>query len=271
MFWQSIPRSLALLAVTAGMLLTGSAAASAAQSPTGVDDFDFTSWDATYEVSLNDEGRATMHVEETRVAAFPDFDQNRGIVIGYPESYQGATLNTTILSVRDENGDEVPYETEEDDGLLYVLTGNDDYVQGSTTYVIEYEMRDVILAASETGVDEFYWDLLPLNSTQDVDSFHADVIFSDELAAHLTGNASCYQGRERSTESCELTGENGTFSVTADGLAAGEGVTVAIALEPGTVTQPLRASRMLPLTYCHTHWVAAQPYSRSSGGSRALR
>src|SRR5690606_170021 len=122
---------------------------------------------------------ATLHAVETRVAEFPDFDQNRGIVAGFPERYQGASLQTTILSVRDENGDEVPYETEDDDGVLYVLTGDDDFVHGTTTYVIEYEMRDVILAASGTKVDEFYWDLLPLDSTQDIASFHAEVRFDE--------------------------------------------------------------------------------------------
>ena len=133
------------------MLLTASAAvASAAEPAADVDDFDFSSWDSTFEIGVDDEGRATLHAVETRVAEFPDFDQNRGIVAGFPERYQGANLQTTILSVRDENGDEVPYETEDDDGVLYVLTGDDDYVHGTTTYVIEYEMRDVILAASGT-------------------------------------------------------------------------------------------------------------------------
>src|SRR5690606_5616936 len=127
MFRTTAARPLSLIAVTAAVLLVGSAgAASAAEPRTDVDDFDFVSWDATYEISRDDEGRATMHVEETRVAEFPDFDQNRGIIAGFPETYEGAGIDTTILSVRDENGDEVAYETEDDDGMLYVLTGNDD-------------------------------------------------------------------------------------------------------------------------------------------------
>lgn len=239
MFRRFLPRSLALVAVAAAALLAGTAsAASAAEPRTDVNDFDFSSWEATYEVGIDDEGRATMHVEETRVAEFPDFDQNRGIVAGYPESYEGAGLDTRILSVRDENGNEVPYETEDDDGMLYVLTGNDDYVHGPTTYVIEYEMRDVILAATDTGVDEFYWDLLPLDSTQDIASFRAEIIFDDQLATSLTGDASCYQGAQGSTATCELTRDGSTFSVTARDIPASEGLTVAIALEPGTVTQP---------------------------------
>lgn len=231
-------RSLTLTAIAAAALLTASAPATAAEPVTDVDDFDFSSWDAVFEVGMDDEGRATLHATETRVAEFPESDQNRGIVAGYPERYEDADLQTTILSVRDENGDEVPYETEDDDGVLYVLTGDDDFVHGSTTYVIEYEMRDVVLAASGTEVDEFYWDLLPLDSTQGIDSFHAEIRFDETLAPHLTGDAACYQGREGSTDTCQLASDDGTFTVDARDLIPGEGVTVAVALEAGTVTQP---------------------------------
>ncbi|MEJ1922259.1 DUF2207 domain-containing protein [Microbacterium sp. KHB019] len=231
-------RSLIVAAVAAGALLAGSAAASAALAHADVDDFDFSSWDATFDVGIDDEGRATLHVTETRVAEFPESDQNKGIVAGFPERYQGASLSTTILSVRNENGQDVAYETDEDDGVLYVLTGDDEYVHGPTTYVIEYEMRDVVLAASGTKVDEFYWDLLPLDSTQDIGRFDATVRFDETLGEQLTGDASCYQGAEGSTATCDLVRSGDTFTVSADGLSAGEGLTVAIALEPGTIAQP---------------------------------
>ncbi|GEK85461.1 DUF2207 domain-containing protein [Microbacterium aerolatum] len=229
-------RSLILVTAAAAALFAGAAVPGSAAAD--VDDFDFSSWDATFDVGIDDEGRATLHVVETRVAEFPESDQNRGIVAGFPERYQGASLETTIISVRDESGDDVPFETEDDDGVLYVLTGNDDFVHGPTTYVIEYEMRDVILAASGTEVDEFYWDLLPLDSTQDIGSFHAEVRFDDGLAPHLTGDAACYQGGQGSTDTCVLSSTGNVFAVSATDLNAGEGVTVAIALEPGTVTQP---------------------------------
>ncbi|MCS3843539.1 DUF2207 domain-containing protein [Microbacterium sp. AK031] len=239
MIRRTLPRLIALLVgVTALTFAASTAAASAAEPAAGVDDFGFSSWDATYEVGVDHEGRATLHVEETRVAEFPDFDQNRGIVAGYPDSYEGAGLGTRIISVRDEKGDDVPYEIEKDDGIVYVLTGDDDYVHGATTYIIEYEMRDVIIAAERTNVDELYWDLLPLDSTQNIDAFHAEVVFDDALRPHLTGASSCYQGPQGSTATCDLTEDAGVFTVSAKDLSAGEGVTVAIALEPGTITQP---------------------------------
>ena len=115
---------------------------------TDVDDFSYASWDAVYDVGLDDDGRARMQVRETVVARFPDADQNRGIVRGLATTYKGAGIDTRVIAVTDEDGTAVPYETEEDDGTLFVLTGDDDFVHGLTTYVIEYEMRDIIVGSA---------------------------------------------------------------------------------------------------------------------------
>ena len=230
----------------------GAAAHAAVQAD--VDDFSYASWDAIYEVGLDDDGRARMHVTETLVARFPDYDQNRGIVRGLPTTYEGADLDTRVLSVKDAEGAAVPYETDGEDGLLFVLTGDDDYVRGLTTYVIEYEMHDVILAADASRgargeregtprVDEFYWDLLPLDSTQPIERFRADVIFDPAMSDRLTGSASCYTGFSGSTAECPIQGpavDGGvaTFRVESGERPPGDGVTVAIGFEPGTAVQP---------------------------------
>lgn len=212
----------------------------AAEAPVAeVDDFSYSSWNARYEVGLDEGGRSRMHVTETLTADFPDFDQNKGIVRGLPTTYENAWLEVQVLSVTDGSGAEVPYETDEDDGLLYVLTGDDDYVRGSQTYVIEYEMRDVILAA-DNGVDEFYWDLLPLDSTQQIEDFRAEIVFDDALSERMTGSSRCYVGYAGSTDECSLTpSSNGSeFHVEANELSPGEGVTVAVGFESGTAAQP---------------------------------
>ncbi|WP_460798944.1 DUF2207 domain-containing protein [Microbacterium sp. GXF0217] len=228
--------ALAALAVAVAASALPAAAASASV-PTDVNDFSYSSWDADYELGTDGDGRATMRVTETLTAAFPDFDQNRGIVRGLPVRYEGASTEVQVVSVEDADGTAVPYETEEDDDVLYILTGTDEYVHGATTYVITYEMRDTILAARD-GVDEFYWDLLPLDSTQSIDDFTADIVFAPELSRQLTGASACYVGREGSTDRCDLSVDGDTATVAETGLSAGEGVTVAIAFEPGTVVQP---------------------------------
>ena len=243
-----ILRAAAAVAFAAAGPLTPVAASassgSAALVPSDVDDFSYASWDSRFEVGVDDEGRATMHVTETLAARFPDIDQNRGIVRGLPTGYQGSSLHVEVVSVSDPSGAAVPYETDEDDGVLYISVGDDSYVHGLTTYVIEYEMRDVVLAAdppsgSEArGVDEFYWDLLPLDSTQPIDRFDAEIAFDATMTAGLNGDSRCYVGYSGSTTECDLGRDGSTFRVQESGLAAGEGVTVAIGFEPGTVVQP---------------------------------
>lgn len=225
------------LAAAAAVLLPASAASA------DVDDFSYSSWESHYEVSLDADGRARAHVTETVVAEFPEFDQNKGIIRGYPERYEGAGLSIEILSVTDADGRDVPYETETEDGMLLVLTGDDDYVHGATTYVIESTMRDFMIHGSESNNDEFYWNLLPLNSSQDIGRFHASISFSPELADALTGDAACYRGQAGERLPCTLDGpvagdDDVSFTVDSGERAAGDGVTVAIGFAAGTVTQP---------------------------------
>lgn len=274
----SRPFAVAALIVTTLILTAPPAAAverttearHTAQAPAAdVDDFSYASWDARYEISRDDEGRAAMHVTETLVARFPERDQNRGIVRGLATTYEGAGIDTRILSVTDGDGNEVPYETDEDDGTLFVLTGDDDYVRGLTTYVIEYRMRDVVLATSR-GVDEFYWDLLPLDSTQAIESFSAEIRFDSAMSSRLTGSARCYTGASGATEQCALDASrddagSALFRVESGERPAGDGVTVAIGFEAGTVTQP-DARRPNPVTDT-VPLVAALGATALSGGA----
>ena len=234
-------RVLSLLTLLIGVLAAVLLPASAASAD--VDDFDYSSWDATYEISLDDEGRSVARVTETLVAEFPDHDQNKGIVRGYPKRFAGSGLSIRILSVKDAAGKAVPFETESEDGALFVLTGTDAYVHGSQTYVIEYEMRDLMPHGTESENDEFMWNLLPTDSTQDVSRFHADLVFSPELAEALTGDTACYLGEYGATAQCALPAPapvdgGAAFTVDAEEIPAGTTITVAIGFRAGTVTQP---------------------------------
>lgn len=228
------------------LVIAGAALAGASVAPPAVadvNDFDYSSWDAVYDVRLDEDGRSVAHVTETLVAAFPETDQNRGIVYGLATEYEGASLETEVLSVRDAQGANVVYELDEDDGLLYILTGTDDYVYGENTYVIEYELRDVMITAEDTNSDEFYWNLLPTENTQGIEQFSAEIRFDEALSSALTGSAACYEGARRSTARCTLDGPRidggqAVFSVESGERAPGYGATVAIGFDPGTVTQP---------------------------------
>jgi len=232
------PALAAALAAAFGALLLQASILTAPPAAAGVDDFSYASWDADYEVGVDAAGRATMHVTETLVARFPETDQNRGIVRGLAEQYDGVPLSPTVLSIRDGDGRDVPYETDSENDVLMLALGDDSYRHGLTTYVIKYTMRDVFHRPDDADVDEFYWDLLPLDSTQPIESFTGRVRFDDTIADRLTGDRGCYQGYAGAKGRCDLVPESddpGAFSVSVANLQAGEGVTVAFAFAQGTV------------------------------------
>ncbi|MGB4137984.1 MAG: DUF2207 domain-containing protein [Microbacterium sp.] len=224
-----------LIALGAFVVLALSALpASAARAD--VDDFSYSSWDSRYEIGLDGSGRATMRVTETVVAEFPQKDQNRGIVRGLAERYGAAPLHTTVSSVRDAEGHDVPYETDSEDGVLFLSIDDDTFKHGPHTYVIEYTMRDVFHHPADLDIDEFYWDLLPLDSTQPIASFTGGIRFDRTLTAAMSGEPSCYQGYSGSVTACDVADDGDLFTVAATDLTAGEGITVAFPFRFGTVS-----------------------------------
>lgn len=216
-------------------------ALSAPPAQASIDDFSYESWDVKYELSLDSEGRALARVTETLVPIFPEHDQNRGIVRALPLKYEGAPAAPRNVSIYDGEGNPVPFTIEEDDTFRAILVGDDSYVHGRQEWIISYTLNDVMLAATETKVDEFYWDILPLERKQPVDRFTATVSLSDELANALTGDAACYYGAANSTDMCAIdTPETGVneIHVAPMEMLPGQGVTIAIAFEPGTAVQP---------------------------------
>ena len=232
-------RCLAIVGVgAAGLFVAASLPAPPAQADTN--DFSYESWHAEYQLSLDDEGRAQTRVTETLVAQFPDVDQNRGLVRGIPIDYQGASTNPRDFSVTDGNGEPVPFEIEEDDGFVAFLTGDDSYVHGTQTYVLEYTLSDTVLARDDGAADEFYWDVLDVEHAQPIEAFSATFSFAPELAEALAGTSKCYVGAAQATSNCELSfdASSATYLLAPRPMGPHEGVTVAIALDPGTVTQP---------------------------------
>ncbi|WP_449282583.1 DUF2207 domain-containing protein [Leucobacter sp.] len=219
-----------------GALLTG--VGIAAPAVADVSDFSYDSWHVEYRIGTDDDGRAVARVTETLTARFPDYDQNRGLVRGLPIDYEGASTDPRDFTVTDAAGEPIPFEIEEDDGFIAVLTGDDRYVHGVQTYVIGYTLGDVILARDDGAADEFYWDLTDFEHLQPIESFSAEISFSEDLAERLNGDARCYFGAPDSTAECTIEGDGGVFRASTPSLGSREGVTVAIGLQPGSVVQP---------------------------------
>ena len=235
-------RTLLVAALCAIGVATGwmTAVGPAAPAAADVSDFSYRSWESRYELDTDADGRAVARVTETLVAEFPDIDQNRGIVRGIPKDYLGVSTEPKDFLVTDAAGAPVPFEVESEDGFVAVLTGDDAYVHGEQTYVISYTLRDVVLARDDGTADEFNWDLVDFEHQQPIERFGATIVFGPGLADRLTGNARCYVGEAGATDECEISADAATSEVTAAGgpLAAQQGVTVAIGLDAGSVTQP---------------------------------
>lgn len=204
-----------------------------------VENFSFSSWDLSYELSLDSQGRAHAEVTEELVARFPDFDQNRGIVRALPLRYQGAPATPEDITVTDGEGAQVPFETENDGGFRSILVGDDSFVYGEQTYVISYTVADVMHATDEA--DEFYWDLVPVDRNQIIDAVSAEITLDAQLSSAMTGESACYLGTPEDSQACSMSSTEAAeavFTVYEENLSAGQGLTVGIGVEQGTVTQP---------------------------------
>ncbi|WP_396426493.1 DUF2207 domain-containing protein [Leucobacter luti] len=232
---MTAPRRLRVLLATAiaglALTLTGAPAATALPAPqdagavrtdsnSSVENFRYSSWDVDVDVDVTDEGRAIANITETIVAEFPETEQNRGIIRRIPQDYLGARTDPRNITVTDARGAAVPFEVERgsddetDSAFVGVLTGTDDYVHGRQTYVLSYTLDDVILHRDDQQADEFYWDLVPLNRAQAIDSATGSVTFSPRLAAQLTGAQRCYAGAFEAQTECTLETGDAPGSIT---------------------------------------------------------
>jgi hypothetical protein len=230
-------RILGTVLLTFALVGSGPVLASVA-APSDTSDFTFDSFDARYELSRDDAGRAHLRVSETIVARFPDFDQNRGIIRAIPNNYRGVPLDTTVESIVDESGVDVPYELTSSDDFIELALGTDDFVYGATSYVITYEQTDVVGNFRTTSSEELYWDVNGTGWDQPFARVSAEVIIDPELGPSLTGEAACYVGASEETGDCEVQHNGDTFSAAAVNLGPRENVTVAIGFIPGTFVIP---------------------------------
>jgi uncharacterized membrane protein YgcG len=234
----------AILAAGAGLILAGALAAPAAAD---VNDFSFDSLTVDVELSRDAEGVGVATVTETFVAVFPDEDQNRGLQRRVPEDDESTPLHPTLESVTDERGEPRPAETESEDGQLIITSAvpEGEYVHGRQTYVITYTLQNVA-GPKESGLDEFYWNLLGSEWAQPFGVVDAAVTVDASLADSLSGDARSYAGEVGSTASSPLppvAQPDGSvrFQAQVRDVQPSQAVTFAIGFEPGTFT-PFDAS-----------------------------
>src|SRR5699024_4116437 len=119
-----------------------------------------------------------------------------------PLRYQGAPAEPQDISVTDGAGNAVPFETDNAEGFKTILVGDDSFVHGSQTYVINYTVDDVMHATEEA--DEFYWDIVPVDRQQSIDDVAAEITLDSTLSSALTGSSACYLGTPGDTRGCSI-------------------------------------------------------------------
>lgn len=201
-----------------------------------VDDFEVPTFDASYRLSLDDDGRSVLDVTETITAVFPESDQNRGLARVLVDDYQGHSTRLEVRSVTDASGQAREYE--QDDETITIA--GDDYVHGEQVYVIQYRQHDVV--RFDDGAIEFYWDVNGTGWAQAMGDVRATVRFDDGLAGQLTGQVTAVQGEQGSERPADIVpGADGVFSFRATDLGPEQTLSFAIGLEEGSV-QPFDGS-----------------------------
>ncbi|MGX5695157.1 DUF2207 domain-containing protein [Agromyces soli] len=236
--------TLAALAAPAAVAAPAALAASAerppavAAVPAGTEDYTFDSFDAVYELGTDADGHSTLHVVETLVAEFPEYDQNHGILRAIPLGYDGHPVDLRIVSVADEAGAPIGYQAEadEDGEFLVVRIGDADaFVHGRQAYVITYEARNVTHVPDDRAIDEFYWDVNGTGWAQPFGRVTAEVRLDGAAAEGFTGEAACYQGWSGSSAPCTaLDVQPAVVTARADALGPYENLTVALAFDANT-------------------------------------
>ncbi len=240
-----------LLAVSAAALLTAGLVLTAAPVAADVDDFEFESLDVDYTLSRDADGTSRLHVVETVVALFPDFDQNRGIVRDIPTDYQRVDIGVDVVAVTDEDGDPVPWAEErwtDYDGVEFVslALGTDEFVHGRTTYVIEWTAHDVIGTFEDD--QEFYWDVNGTGSRQPFGEVTATLHLSPDLAAATTGDVACVMGYEGEAEPCAIDPAGTEIAAGPVALLPSQNMTMIVGFEPGTFRPGTPIDKTWPFT-----------------------
>jgi uncharacterized membrane protein YgcG len=231
------------------VLLAAGLALTAAPATAGVDDFEFESMTVQYSLSRDADGTARLHVVETLVALFPEYDQNRGIVRDIPTDYGRVDTGVDIRSVTDEAGQAVPYEESRwsdyaGDEYVSLALGTDEFVHGRTTYVIEWTAHDVI-GTFDTG-QEFYWDVNGTGWAQPFGEVSAALVLSPELRATTTGDTACFFGYDSSTERCDIRMTDEGVEIVPLALGGYQNVSMVVGFEPGTFREGTPVDKTWP-------------------------
>jgi len=207
------------------------------------------------------QGDSSIIVKETIDV---DFHQPRhGIYREIPFKYRDdlgkvVMTPTRVLSVTDESGKAWKYRVDKTGPIIHIRVGDAKrYVGGHQTYVITYEVGNVILFFDDH--DELYWNVTgnywkaPIKEASATVSLTTNVKSKNLIA---TG----FEGGYGSKEECafETYDNSGKFSAKR-GLNMGEGLTLAFGWDKGIVSPPSSWTKFLWAINPRENWIFLLP------------
>ncbi len=135
------------------------------------------------------------------------------------------------------NGDPVNYVVEDESPFTVRIGTEGEFLTGQQEYRLEYQLIDAVPYFSRQDIDEMYWNLLGNQWEVPVWNFVGTLVYPESVAAGITG-IECYVGEYGSSERCEYAQEELEIQVAAQNLGVGEGLTLAVGVEPGIFEYP---------------------------------
>lgn len=201
---------------------------------------------ARFSVDLHLEEDGELLVVEEIDYRFPDEPRRgifRDIPIRYAQRWERAyDVGLEVLSVTDEAGSGRPYQVSDRGAAVSVRIGDPDRTVGPReTYRITYRVRRATVFRAD--YDELYWNVTGNGWSVPIDAAEARV-YTPGSPGPGELRTRCFTGPEGSTaQRCAAVQEGGSVRFHSEGLAPGEGLTVAVGLPKGVLAEPGPAAR----------------------------
>lgn len=188
-----------------------------------------------YDLSRDQEGRSRLTTTETITMDYVEPGRHHGIERAIPKSYDGHSVSLGIDSVTNASGTGLNFTTyTQNDNLVVRIGDKDKFVYGLQTYKITYSQRDVTRTFNDTGSDEFYWETVGGEWSRPIDRLEVSLTIDSKIAAKLNGKATCYIGVASSSNECDITRTDTTFSAAGTDLSRYESITIAVGFSKQT-------------------------------------
>ena len=220
-----------------------------------VENFYFKKYTVDFYLSKAEDDTSVLKVREEFTAAFPTYNQNKGICRNIPYSTKNGT-NITIKTLTKSdvklfrNGAVEPiYSIDRENGYFRVCTGTEEYVTGDQVYTFEYTFKNVInhFEDGSKSWDELYWNTNGTDWKQRFENVTARLHFEDPSI--WTGEKWCYVGKQgaKNQTRCSVRAIEDGVEFHTDKLAAYENLTFDVELLPDSfvVIEPEKSYVML--------------------------